>query len=150
MSGNNQSVEYIRTIHKFGHGICLCDSQLTLITSGVDYLFKPSTITAVAKAIWLKGECYTVKSFKSFLDHNFKPPAPKINVVKRNDSNTITKARIMIEPDFQSLLDIRQLCTPQDLQANEEIDIQNFGQHKIKTIDNIKRKNIIDYQPLRN
>jgi len=150
MNGNNQSVEYIRTIHKYGHGICICDSQITLITSEAECSFEPSIITIVGKAIWLKGECYTVKSFKSFLDHNFKPPAPKVNTVKRNDSSTSTKTRIMIEPDFQSILDIRQLCTPQDLQMIEEIDIQNFGQHKIKTIDSIKRKNVIDYQRIFN
>ena len=56
----------------------------------------------------------------------------------------------MIEPDLQSLLDIRLLCIPKDRQAIDEIDIQNFGQYQKNTIDNIKRKNKTDYQRIYN
>ena len=147
--GNNH-IDYLRAIYNLVYGSGLLDAQFALITSGVAKSAILSTTTLIGKAIWLKGECYTVASFKSFLDQNFKPPDTKLNIAKRIDNHLATKTRIMIEPDLQSLLDIRQLCIPKDLQAIDEIDIQNFGQYKIKTIDNIKRKNKIDYQRIYN
>ena len=83
-----------------------------LITSGIANSAVLSVLTVVGKAKWTKGECYTVASFKAFLDHNHSPPASKINMSKRIDNTSTTKTRIMIEPDLQSLLDVhRVLCT---------------------------------------